>query len=244
MLPERSRSEDCLSDLRLDRLLAEDLSSEDESSARAHLRACPVCRKRLDVLEGEHRAFAEAPPPRKVVSLNVARHRRWVAPGVLASVVAAAAAALLVYRSGVESPGTTRIKGSAISVSAYVRRGEHVGVLQAGGVAYPGDRLRFRYTADAPGYLALVSVDGAGAVSIYHPARAEPFRVNAGHDRLLDNAIELDDTLGEETVYAILCSVPVDPAELAARVERDRGATNLPPTCHVGLFTFTKEAPP
>jgi hypothetical protein len=89
----------------------------------------------------------------------------------------------------------------------------------------PGDQLELVTTANDTGWLAVVSIDGAGARTVY----VEPRPIAAGHEQIVPLAIVLDDTLGDETVTGMFCSSAFDPAA-------------PPDDCTFDRFTFTKVA--
>lgn len=73
----------------------------------------------------------------------------------------------------------------------------------------PGDALRFGVKTLQPGFVAIVSIDGAGAVSTYYPQANELAPIAAGKVQLLDGSIELDETLGAERLLALVCRRPL-----------------------------------
>src|SRR5262249_62250171 len=118
----------------------------------------------------------------------------------------------------------TRTKGLPI-LGFYV---SHAGAVPRGGapeVVTPGDQLELVTTAEESGWLAVVSVDGAGVRSVY----IEPRPIAAGSEQIVPLAIVLDDTLGGETVTGMFCSTAFDP--------------NAPPEdCTFDRFAFVKVA--
>jgi hypothetical protein len=108
---------------------------------------------------------------------------------------------------------------------------------------YPGDRLRFELSASGPSHVAILSHDGAGAVSVYYPTGKRSARFDALRDHALESSVELDDTLGEETVYALFCAEPfeLEPLlrELAQGAELAKRAG-----CTLDLLHLSKRARP
>jgi hypothetical protein len=74
-------------------------------------------------------------------------------------------------------------------------------------------------------------VDESGTVSVYYPAGSNAAAVSAGREVELPSAVELDGTLGRETVVAVRCDRPVAVADVvraaenAAKDARARGAS-------------------
>jgi hypothetical protein len=215
MTLSRTREESCLSDLRLDRLLAGELAGDAESAARAHLAGCTDCQARRAAVEEERARFSVPPPAR----MRRARRRWWPA---VAPLVAAAAAALLMWSAARDAdPPATRTKGGH-RLGFYVARDGVVTRGADGDELHPGDELGLTLTTTAPGFAVVASVDGGGAVSIYHPDGPRAAPIAAGEDQELRGSLLLDDTLGPETLHAFLCAEPVPVAEVRAAVGSGR----------------------
>src|SRR5262249_1354925 len=107
----RTRSEGCLSDLAIDRLVRGEGSGE---MARAHLATCENCRARVADIQAARAEFQKAAPslPSLPADRGSARpKRRWAVFGGGGAVLAAAAAALILFVRGADTG--TRIKGGA-----------------------------------------------------------------------------------------------------------------------------------
>jgi hypothetical protein len=251
----RSRPEGCLSDLRLDQLLARELDAELERSTRAHLEGCAACAARLAAIEAERAAFLAAPPPLRrptkgAAPAKAARRRGlvYLFPGVAAAVAAAAAVVFLLRvppkpPSESDADPGTRIKGGS-RIGFYVKRGAAVAHGGPGEVVYPGDALQFTYSTQRASYLALVSVDGAGKASLYFPESAEAAPIEPGQDVALPISTVLDDTLGGETVVGLFCAAPIPLEPLRAAFEANAAAPPLPAGCQSSRISFVKKAKP
>lgn len=202
----RTREETCLSDLRLDRLLAGELA---DAGSAAHLAGCADCRARRAALEAERASFSLPPPVRLK-----RRRPRWLP----ALAPLAAAAAIVIWYAGrdAELPGT-RTKGGH-RLGFYVARDGAVSRGADGDELHPGDEIRLALSATAPGFAVIASVDGGGAVSIYHPEGPRAAAIAVGEDQALDGSLLLDHTVGPETLHAFLCDEPVPVAEVRAAV--------------------------
>jgi hypothetical protein len=78
------------------------------------------------------------------------------------------------------------------------------------GPVAPRDTIRFEVKGAAGGFVAILSRDPQGAISVYYPfggSTAEPFDAAQS---LLPHAIELDDTLGHEDLYVLHSTKPFD----------------------------------
>lgn len=230
--PRRRRADACLSDRALDALALEELPVEARAAAETHLAACAACAAARDALAGDRAAYlARADVPTLAADALAraasARRPRFLSRlSTVLGVATAAAAAVLVLSPRPHGTGT-RTKGG-FSLTTYVQHAESPGqgTLHAGEPVHPGDKIQFRVGADVRGYLAILAVDAAGAVSVYYPPGADAEPIGPGRDLPLATAVELDDTLGGETVIALLCRRPMAVAALAAAV-RD-GDAELP----------------
>lgn len=194
--------------------------------------ACPVCRAALDDARREATAFTRTVGPRTlpVIEARLARWRMvWFASAGLAAVAAVAAVALVWFAGrAITAPGIAprapmiAAKGDpALHVMARQHTGgeDHVFEVQDGAALRPGDAIRFAIDADG-GYLLVVSVDGAGQLSVYHPYggdRSAPLDA-PGHRAVLDGSIVLDDAPGPERIWAVISDRPIAVAELRAQL--------------------------
>ena len=259
--PRRTRSDDCLSDLRLDRLRVGELEGEALDEARAHLRGCSPCRERLEALTADAEAFAAEAPPIPALRLGrTARRRRTSVLAGLGTLAAAAALVLVIRREGpsdtgegisdVPPPSTTasappgpasgtRPKGGP-RIGFVIRRGER---MFDGGVdepVHPGDALRFHYTTTEDAQLAVLSVDGAGTVSVYYPGGPTTAPVLAGREQSLDNSVVLDAVIGPETVFAVFCEKQHAVADLEGALKADPTDPRFPDDCRDDRLTLDK----
>jgi hypothetical protein len=229
----------------------------------AHLADCPSCRRSLEQLADFERAFAEQHQRQGfLAAVQLAAEqagpgrRRWLQPLAWS----AAAAALLLVLGLVIWPGagrrqpepTERIKGAGLELDYLVAAGRRVVAAGPERVLHPGDRIQFRLSAPRGGYLHLVGVDAAGRVSVYYPRPGEPHPVYpGGAARPVPGSVILDETLGAERVFALICDRPLGRAELARRVRsaaadprRWIAEQRLPLDCRQTSIMLHKEARP
>jgi hypothetical protein len=244
-LPRRTRADACITDLAFDHWLANDLAPDARVELEQHLAGCTRCQTRKAELEAKAAAFLASAPsfkPRAAAPVVALRPRRKVAPFVAAG-LAAAAAVLLMFRSTDEALDTTRSKGSD-HFGFYIKRGEHVSEGQSGARVRPGDQLRFTYTIKQARHIAVLSLDGAGVASVYFPDAASTRELPAGRARALPDAVELDDTLGEETLFGLFCTAPLELEPIRQQLAQQRGAFEPPAACQVQRITIVKEPKP
>lgn len=240
----------CLSDLTFARLAAGELAADEQSFVEAHLASCDACSTKKRELDASDAAFlAQAPTfvrrQGNVVRPSAARAWRFLSAG---AALAAAAVIALAVRPATQSGEVdgdsvgTRLKGGA-HLGFYVARGESVFRGQESETVYPGDRLRFVLSTSAPSHVAILSRDGAGAVSVYYPSGKSSSHFDALRDHALDSSVELDDTLGSETVHALFCAEPFELAPILRELEH--GATLAARAgCTVDTVHLTKRAKP
>jgi hypothetical protein len=225
---QRSRGAWCPSDLRLDRHLAGELLGQERSAVDAHLRICRECRERAAARQSD-----EALP-----ALRFPRRQRPAMRGMAA--LAAAAAVLFVLRGDdrILAPAT-RAKGSD-RVGLYV---QHDGALRPGRfgeVVHPGDSIQLTTWLGARRWIAVISVDAAGVVSVYQGGAPLAAWQEPGEDVPLPSSVRLDATLGRETIYVFVCRGPI---ELDPIVQALRAAPSSPPSpgeCGLELLRLEK----
>lgn len=204
MTEHAERRPECLSRLHCDQLLNGELDDRDDLIR--HHASCPRCTALLEAHRRERAAFAV---PRARAP------RRWTVG------LAAAAAVLGVWLVARARHGVAETRGKGKPALAfYVKHGELVREGGPGEIVRPGDAINFTLSTDAPAYVAIISVDGAGVVSAYYPEGATAAAIPAGRDQVLPRSVLLDDTLGSERVVAAFCDRPIAVAEIAAAVAR------------------------
>jgi hypothetical protein len=228
----RSKGPGCVSNLALDLYLLDELAPGERDGLAGHLASCRPCTEVLAALQADRLRFADQP----LANLAADAHTRagaarasWLRRLFVptAALCAGAAALALLW-----TPAQFRSKGGAFSLSPYVLHPESTttGGLHQGEALHPGDQLQFRYNGARDGYLAVVSIDTTGGVSVFYPPGERAAPVAAGHDVALSSAVELDGSLGRELVLAVRCDQPVAVADVvqaarrAAEAARARGA--------------------
>lgn len=239
----------CPSTFQLDRADAGELLGNERLALERHVGTCARCQERRAALAREQAWFSAhapalpAPPPRlTVVRSPVAAPRapvrRWVWSGGLA-----AAAALVVVVLGFgDRTRDVRTKGGA-RLAFFVR---HDGVVRTGApgeVVAPGDALEFAFAGAAGAHVAVLSRDPDGRASVYYPLDGRTARVPDGDEEMTSsNSVVLDATLGQETLYGLVCreSLALEPVRRA--VERgDPGA--WPASCAAHTLVIEKRRP-
>jgi hypothetical protein len=209
-----------LAELVLRRYRAGEFSAEACAETDRHLAACAPCRGKLRALVEEQRAFErEIPFERFAGGVERARRvprqrpRRFWFVGLGGAVAAAAVAVFLV-----QAPATTwnRSKGSSVeatvrvaSAKASAQRSVPPGSQE---VLESGDRVRFGYRIPEPRYLAAVSVDDQGEVTLLYPEAGPALAVTPTAETVyLPDSLEFTGA-GRERVFLFLARKPFDSA--------------------------------
>jgi len=235
------------SDLLLDRYLRGELSAAEQSALASQLTRSDV-QARLAERQAERDAFGLQSPSFAALKQRAgARRARWSVPRVSAVLGAAAAAVALVVVVGpaLRTPpheaggGAFLTKGGFLSF-AVSREGE---VRQRTDLA-PRDRVRFVVDAGRDSFVAVLSRDGAGEVSVYAPLGQEMERARGEHT--FDHSTELDDVLGEELFVGVRCEQPAPLQVLrdALVADEGRGRPTLPSGCAADVLRVTKAKAP
>jgi hypothetical protein len=241
----RRQSPECASDLRLERWLSGELADEEIATLRAHLATCEPCRARHALLESEHRALSEQLPPLPATSssgvVSALQPRYLVARAMIGLGSLAAALALWLSLDDRTPVPLTRTKGSNDSVQLdwVIRRNGAVFTPGAEDPLRPGDALRFGLRAKQSGHASVLSLDGEGRASVYH----DWVSIEADARQLLPGAVELDDVVGEEHLYGIVCEQVSPLFALQDAIRRAPAQPELPVGCAVDHHVVRKERP-
>jgi hypothetical protein len=225
---------DHLSDLTWDRLHAGDLEPELADLARLHAAGCARCAARGAALDEHRTRFqAELPP------LEAAARPRWRAVVPLAVTAAAAAAVVAIaLRPG---PGPAERTKAGFAATAFAGRDGDAVPLGNGDPIFPGDRLQLSYSARHPGHLAVLAIDGTGAVAVYFPpGGATTWAAAAGQRIALPSSTELGDAIGAERLWVVFCDQPQQLAPLTAALAA--GGAPDQSGCEIQRMWFDKRA--
>jgi hypothetical protein len=212
-----------LAEILLRRYRAGEFSAEESAQTDRHLAACAPCRTKLRLLVEEQRAFErEIPFERFAGGVERARRvprqrprRLWFA-GLGGALAAAAVVVLMVRASSTEPSQGNRTKGLAVeatvriaSATASAQRSVPPGSQD---LLAPGDRVRLGYRTDEPRYLAAVSVDEQGEVTMLYPESgpALPVGPSPKTEYLPDSLVFTGQ--GRERVFLFLARKPFDSA--------------------------------
>lgn len=203
-------------------------------------------------------------PPRRVAA-EVARRDlaagRAHRPGALVPLVAASCAAALAVAialpgrpqpagsDGEGAPADVRVKGTGAHLVVHRRVAAGAERVAPGTPVRPGDLVQLGYVAGGRPYGAIVSVDGAGAVTRHWPldgtlaATLEP-----AHEVLLPESFRLDAAPGFERFFLVTSGVRFDLSQvieaartLAARADARDAPLPLPSGVSASDLVLPKE---
>jgi len=248
-----ARKSACPADVILDRLHLGELSRRERKATLSHLEGCPDCVLRMEERSRGWEAFPELDAERMQQRIQEALpadagqvpgiRRRPIVAWALAGCAAAAATvwlALWIWNPPREAGQTVRIKGS-VRMRVHRKRGSGSEEVASGEAFRPGDRLKFEVSLPGPGHLMVVGSEAGGRLFAGHPVGAkESVSVGALSGAFLPGAIELDQSLGEEWLYLVVCPRPFGIDQL--KVGKP-GILKLPPGCQSDSFRMIKEAP-
>jgi hypothetical protein len=236
----RRRGPDCLSDRALDGVLAGEIRDAPLASARTHLAGCSACASAFQALTDDRQRFLADANPAALAADALARaaampvHSWWRRLAPAFTVTAAAAVTIIlavpqlhdnIDRSEQLRSDDLRAKGAveappALGLAMYVKHTEQADSPQVephwGELLHPGDQIRLTVDNDRAGKVTVLAVDAAGQISVYQPA----IHVAVGRAQRLPQAIELDETLGDEVIVAVRCPDSIATQAVVAAAER------------------------
>lgn len=173
------------------------------------------------------RLLPKPPPEPPAAAAPEARPARrtnlyWITPLLAAAVV------LLVY-IGVPDEDFVARGGGSLQLEVYR---DQTGVserLLPGGTVRAGDRLAFRVQVPRDGFLLVAGTDGRENTYACYPTGDNPAAapvVSAADPQALPAAIELDESPGEELLFAVFCSDPFD-LSTALRAPLPKGCSRV-----------------
>lgn len=200
-----------LPDALLERHLAGALTGETLARVEKTLEESEPDRARLAALRANSAAYLMQHPAGPFVAAwekkTAPRRTGWWLALLLGPAVAAAGV-LIALQSPDEPEFSVKGGDGGITLGLWRRVGNTAKKWEPGTPLAPGEALRFELRAPGSGYVALLSRDAVGAVTVYFPYGAEnagPFDARA---RLLPEAIELDAVPGLETIWALWSADP------------------------------------
>ena len=202
-----------LTDLQLERYLAEALSPAERAAVDQLLTQSATDAEALRLLRASTAALFVTQPPaafvEKVMPTRRSPWRTWL--GALSAVAAAAALLLVVFRAPKEDPELGVKGGVGWHVTATSRAGTRTLMEQT--LVAPGETLSFQVATDRRIYVAVVSHAPDGWW-VYAPSKGiEALRVERGLT-LLPEGAQLDETVGNETLYLISSDEPFEPTRI------------------------------
>ena len=134
------------------------------------------------------------------------------------------------------APDNYRVKGG-LSVGFFVKRDGSVIKAQDNGIVHPGDQLGFQVSSPVAGHLMIIGVDQSQKPYLCYP------QDTGGHSRAfgptkemttLEQAVALDEVLGQEHFTAIFCERKFGFDEVAKQLSATSQQGGLPVTLNSG----------
>ena len=201
-------------------------------------------KERLDALRREDEEILAAHPPAEVA--REVRRRgaqaEWQRPRIVryAMPVLAAAAAVLLFVAIPQEP-TERSKGATPYLVIHRSAGDSADRLEPGARVNARDVLQVSYVALGRPYGLILSIDGAGVVTLHHPALKDGDQKLVDQDGAvpLPSAYELDDAPDFERFLFVTSNQPLDVDAILEKARHDdlRGL-------EVSSFLLSKGAAP
>jgi hypothetical protein len=247
--------------LEIERWLLGELTDAERSRVESALSTEEQARLRREDGELRSALLARQSPAEFARRVRARRPARRSAMWIAAPALTAAAALVAVLQSAPaeqsgtppsvvdEAPGE-RSKGLRPQIHVYRRTERDVEELHEGATVHPHDLLQLGYVGAGRRFGALISIDGAGAVTTHLPSSGSVATALAHHgEQLLPSAYELDAAPRFERFLFVTADEPFDLAPLldvARKLPRDRaesGPLPLAPRFAQQSLRLRKELP-
>ncbi|QRN97211.1 DUF4384 domain-containing protein [Archangium violaceum] len=202
-----------IQDAVLEMYLASALEPEARARVDEELASSEADRERLAELRADSAAFLLRQPPAAFAARLEPEprkeRRRWrVLLGAALAMSAAAVFGGVMLRPVVEAPGPEYAAKGSLVLGVYRNQAGGGVPVGPGETLGEGESIQFDVKADASGYVAVLSRDGAGRVTVYYPYGGDAAVAYVPGRSLLPGAIELDGTPGTEALYALFSPEP------------------------------------
>ncbi len=241
-----------LSSETIDMLALSALEPVQARNAQAHINSCPQCQTEWHTLQEDKARFEQFVMPRTLpkieatlvpVPLATQLLQKWkmLIPAVTLAGVAALALVLMPQASD-ETPAYVGVKGPAVPTFDVVAQRASGGQfpVTTRTPLKPKDRIRFVVDPATANYLMIASQDAAGVFTVYYPYGGhESASARRGE---VPGSIELDATVGPETLVAVFSLAPVTAQTVKSALTANQAAPRIE-NAHVLLLPVMKEAP-
>lgn len=241
----------------LERFRVGEVTAEQRARVEQALAVDPSLAGRLAALDADSAATLEKHPPARVAAQLRQRAeqqaapspstRRWFLPA-LAMATAAALAFVLVPRQAGDVDDV-RLKGSGARLSLYRLTSQGPQPLADNAPVRAGDVVQARYGLDEAGYVALLSFDALGQVTVHVPQQGQPATSDAG-SFATQRSFELDATPGFERFVLFTSPRPLSLERLSGAAKQVATAPNpreavldAGPDVHQRSVVLVKESP-
>jgi hypothetical protein len=148
---------------------------------------------------------------------------------------------LLSSREVIDPIDTVVIKGS-LKLVVFREQNGRIEETFSGGNFQAGDRLRFVVDIPFDGYVLLLGIEQSGEKYLFYPAPPiqQSQKISRGKNQLLAGASRLDDSLGEEWIYLLLCSQPISLSDI--KLDSEKKGLVVDPNCISTSYKVLKVA--
>lgn len=209
-----------LSLLSIQRLLADEFDDDQRKRILEHASECEQCHDAIEAARARRATFL-VDHPLPAAAMRTARAPRrpqvwrtskfWTSLASLAAAVALAWVGVAQWAAQQERQADgDRIKGKVIVMEAFAHDGKQVRRLNMGATVVPGERIGFRVKTWRSGYLMIVGVDERRVVYRGFPQKgSSPQQAKNTQGFDIQQALRLDETLGQERLLAFYCHEPL-----------------------------------
>jgi hypothetical protein len=265
-----SKREKTVPELWLEQAALGELSDASRLALEARIEPDELSRQRTALQQANEQTLRELPSHRLVDAIKRRAQRakrqdrthQWMSvAGSAATALSLAALLVVVYDDYSQVPPSadrgehgleeTRIKGLSPHLVVYRKRGDVVERLADGAKAHAGDELQLAYVAARRAHGVVVSIDGAGAVTMHLSLSGSSAALSMPRETLLAESYRLDAAPAFERFFLVTSGHVFDALQVeraardlaADRTHARSGVLSLPAGLQQTAFTVIKVQP-
>ncbi|MFN0062186.1 MAG: ActD-like protein [Myxococcaceae bacterium] len=242
----------------LERIALDELPRPLPDSTRRRIEGTPPSPPALAQIAQANAGFLRQHPPglffaqleARETQRATPRHAGWLGRALAMSAAAVAMLLVLVRVAPTTTEPEERIKGVAPTLTVYLRQPEGALRLPDGAGVHAGDVVQLRYRAAGRSYGVILSVDGAGKVTLHWPSdAATPARLRNSSEVALPSGYQLDAAPKFERFLFVTSERPLQAQALleSVRIWATEGfpsnGPKLPAGTQISSLTLFKEVP-
>ncbi|MBX7114392.1 MAG: DUF4384 domain-containing protein [Myxococcaceae bacterium] len=239
-----------LSSETIDLLSLAALEPAQARSARAHIDSCSQCQAEWQTLQEDKARFEQFVLPRTLPKIEATLApvpwttqltQKWKLLIPAASLAGVAVLALVLTPQATDTPAYVGVKGPSVPTFDVVAQRPSGGqfTVTVRTPLKPKDRIRFVVDPATANYLMIASQDAAGVFTVFYPyGGQQSAAVRRGE---VPGSIELDATVGPETLVAVFSLAPVTAQTVKNALTANPTAPRVE-NAHVLLLPVMKES--